>query len=196
MTLANLLPLIEDCRFSAEVNVASARDAFFRALCRHPRVQELQQLLEHRAAAEALVARLVEISSRPIDPQYENPLDSALAAYLTALEDAPYPDLTESGALAISTTAPNCWWAVEASTRLLRRERLRVTSNAVGVGTLTIRPMVEMRAGNLTAPAAASSAPMSGLTNRWELPHNGTAIAKGSRSAGHRRARRPTKKAA
>lgn len=125
MILRDLIPLIEAPLFATQLNLASGSKAFYRNLRDHPLIQDLCKQLGNRDVAEALVGHLHDISVRPIDPRYENPLDAAMAAYLAALEDTHF-EFAVAAASWVSK-AKNCWWAAEASARLRPTEPIFLT---------------------------------------------------------------------
>lgn len=119
MNLQDVIQSVEGHQFAAEVNLASGSDGFYRALRHHDLFRELADHMKEPAVPEMILRRLLELSRRPIQLQYENPFDAAMTTYLTALE-AERPTLAGVAAEAVSR-APNCWWAMEASARLLAR---------------------------------------------------------------------------
>jgi hypothetical protein len=125
MTLRDLIPQIEAPFFAAQVNVSSGSKAFYRNLRRHPLFQDLCKLSAKPDSAKTILGHIADISKTPVDPRYENPLDAALAAYLTALEDT-QSELASSAARLVAD-AKNCWWAAEASTRLRPIEPVLIT---------------------------------------------------------------------
>ena len=145
MSLQELLHAIEGHQFAAELNLASGWDAFNRVLRDHQLFRELVSRLKEPMSREAVVKRLGELAVAPFDLRYENPFDTALTAYLTALSDVERPERLEVSIQAVSS-AMNCWWAKDCSTRLqsrIIRERLlngcRVQSHkfvgqAIGLG--------------------------------------------------------------
>jgi len=104
-----LFEAIESDRFSSIVNVASDFRQFIRALMATP---EVRQLFDAKSVPEAVwrvFERALELVGRNIDPEYENPWDAALAAYLLFLMAG---DVTlGSVAAAAVLKCPNCWWS-------------------------------------------------------------------------------------
>jgi hypothetical protein len=123
MNLKGVMQAIEGHQFAAEVNLASGSFAFYRSLKNHRLFLELAGLVKESGAREAIAARLVELSSKQIELQYENPFDAAMTAYLTVLDEADNLETLAGAAEAVSK-APNCWWAAEASTRLMSKVNL------------------------------------------------------------------------
>lgn len=114
MTLQNVMETIEGHQFAAEVNLAAGFDAFHRGLQNHSLFGELADLIKDPGALKTVLVRLIELSRKPIRMQYENPFDSAMAAYLMAV-DGVDPEVAAVAAEAVSK-APNCWWASQVST--------------------------------------------------------------------------------
>ena len=117
MTLDEVISAIEDSQFAAESNLASGSKTFHLNLRRHRMVSELAKHMKEPLVAEAILKRVVELAGKPVQPLFENPFDTALTAYLTALE-IQSPELLRHAAEAVVNT-PNCWWAAEMSLRLL-----------------------------------------------------------------------------
>lgn len=100
---------LEGDRFSAEVNVASSMTAFIRAVERHPEFGALLRAIrERKISAMAVCKRIETLSHNQVDPEFENPHDVAIAAYLLALhrENAPIVHL----ACVHAAAAPQTWW--------------------------------------------------------------------------------------
>lgn len=119
MTAEEVMGLIEGQEFAAEANVASGSRAFYGGLRGHPLLTSLLEQMRQPCVPERILNRILELSSRQVHPSIENPFDTALTAYLTALE-LQNSELTGRAAEAISK-APNCWWAAEMSSRILAR---------------------------------------------------------------------------
>lgn len=119
MTLEQAMCVIEGHEFAAEANLASGSKAFYSGLRKHPAFRELLGHIREPNAPETMLRRSVELASRPVDRSIENPFDTALTAYLTAL-DLQNSELIGRAAEAVSK-ATNCWWAAEISSRILAR---------------------------------------------------------------------------
>jgi len=111
---------IEDHRFSAEVNLAAGSKAFSRILQNHEMFRALLELAKEPGAVETIAKRVIDLSGRQVDPQYENVFDAALSAYLTALRDTAKPELIAEASSA-AAAARNCWWTPGLSRELLVR---------------------------------------------------------------------------
>jgi hypothetical protein len=114
-----VLRTIEGHRFAAEINLASGSRAFHSGLRSNGIFQALMEYMKEPNAPQTVLKRIIELAARPVQLPFENPFDTALAAYLTAL-DLTSPELVKHGAEAVSK-AENCWWATEMSLRLLAR---------------------------------------------------------------------------
>jgi hypothetical protein len=119
MSLKEIMDTLEGHRFAAEANLASGSQAFHNALRSHSIVSELTEHMKEPKVAEMIFKRIVELANKPAPAGFENLFDTALAAYLTAL-DLSDSELLRQAAEAVSK-APQCWWATEMSSRLLAR---------------------------------------------------------------------------
>ncbi len=121
MNLEELMGTIEDHRFAAEANLAIGSRAFHSGIRTHCVIHQLLEHMKEPNVPEIILKRTVELAKRPVPTPFENPFDTALAAYLTAL-DLNSPELLRHAAEAVSK-APNCWWATEMSLRFLARSQ-------------------------------------------------------------------------
>ena len=119
MSLQDVMLKVEDHQFAAEMNLASGSVTFYNSLRNHWVFRELAEQMKGPNVPEAVLRRLIELSNRSVQPQFENPFDVALTTYLTML-DLYNPELVRRGAEVVSQ-APNCWWATEMALRLLAR---------------------------------------------------------------------------
>jgi hypothetical protein len=123
MTLQEVMSLIESQHFAAEVNMAASSNMFDRGLRNHHLFRDLAEHMKKGREREEVFRRVLDLSRRPIQSEFENPFDAALAAYLIAL------DTEDPGMAAIAAEtvwkAPNCWWAAEHSARLLAEAKER-----------------------------------------------------------------------
>lgn len=104
-----LLREIEGHPFSARVNVASGFPIFIQGLLLEDSVTELISESADREVALRVLRRVVSLSLMATDPQYENPFDASLAAYLWVLFSR-HRDLARIGAESI-LRSPNLWWS-------------------------------------------------------------------------------------
>jgi hypothetical protein len=100
---------IESDRFAALVNVASNLKTFLRALDAQPEVRQPAAAMGSAEVRSSVLGRVIELTERATDPNYEHPGDSALAAYLWLLGKIA-PELA-SVAVAKVEECPRCWWA-------------------------------------------------------------------------------------
>ena len=121
MTVEEMFSAVEDHGFAAEANLASGSKAFHSGLRNHRVFRDLMELMKEPNTPQEVLKRIVQLASRPVQMRFENPYDTALTTYLTAL-DLKSPELVERGAEAVSR-APNCWWGREMSLRVLERAR-------------------------------------------------------------------------
>jgi hypothetical protein len=119
MSPREMMETIEGPQFAAEVNLAAGFEAFHRSIQSHSLFRDLAGLMkDHPAVFKTVLVRLNDLSRKPIRMQYENPYDSAMAAYLMAA-DGVDPEVAAVAAEAVSK-APNCWWASQVSSGIAR----------------------------------------------------------------------------
>jgi hypothetical protein len=102
MSLQNVMETIEGHQFAAEVNLAAGFDAFHRGIENHSLFRDLAVLIKDPGVLKTVLVRLIELSRKPIRTQYENPFDSAMAAYLVAV-DAVDPEVAAAACPARSS---------------------------------------------------------------------------------------------
>ncbi len=109
---------IESEEFTAMLNVASTSKAYLTGLNEQPAFKELTQLLRDSFAdVNEVVRRIRALATVEIDPHYENPYDSALAAYVWALA-VTRPNIARVAAVA-AVSARQTWWGREVATQVL-----------------------------------------------------------------------------
>ena len=123
MTLQDVMETIEGHRFAAEVNLAAGFEAFSGGIQNHLLFRDLADRMKDQSVLKIALRRLSELARKPIRMQYENPSDSAMAAYLMAVQRVD-PEVAAVAAEAISKT-PNCWWASQVSSRIAASASLR-----------------------------------------------------------------------
>jgi hypothetical protein len=108
---------IESREYATAVNLASDYKQFLRAMRVNTQCQFLLRLTsispENR---NAVLTRLNELCQRPIDEEFENPWDAALATYLWVLSNI---DLHLT-AVAVNRvlSCRNCWWSKKLAEQL------------------------------------------------------------------------------
>lgn len=129
---------IESHRFAALVNVASNLKTFLRALDAQPEVRQLAAAMTSAEVRAAVLARVVELTGKESDPGYENPWDSALAAYLWLLSR------TDPAAVAVAAAriraCSRCWWANKVMEKAPAVATPPPNGAAAGSGTDTTAP--------------------------------------------------------
>ena len=122
---------IESPTFAARFCIASGKKVFLAALASDATVNKLAGRLRARPRLiDKVLKRIRELARQQVDTRYENPLDTALAAYLWCL------DQVDRGVARIGAEfvlgAPQIWWARELSNVVLQPgSRSSVTANAV-----------------------------------------------------------------
>lgn len=118
MSLTALLTKIEEVDFAACTRTASTVADFVSTVRAQQHFAALVQLLrKERAVAVALLGRIRAIVYKTIDLRYENPFDTALAAYLIAIEQA-VPHLAGLAAELVMT-AKQTWLSSQIGRSLL-----------------------------------------------------------------------------
>jgi len=117
---------IEAPELSARLNVASDFRTFLRAAQQEEALRILLEGLNSKENLAKVILRVVELSQKETDPNYENPWDTALAVFLWAVNQK-YPDLATALAK-IVMRAPECWWVWKMA-RIVGLEK-QVYSNA------------------------------------------------------------------
>ena len=106
------LAVVESHAFSAEANIASDRTIFLAVLRTMAAVQvlasELVRVQTHRV--EELSLRCRQLIVAPVDLQYENPGDVAVATYLWLLSQAALGS-AQTLSQDVTNVPRNWWWA-------------------------------------------------------------------------------------
>lgn len=129
--LQNIFAEIESHSFSAQVNVASNYKTFCRALGSQPEIQKLAPLMKSNEYQQLIFQRVLELSGRPFDQEFENPWDSALAAYVWLL--APTDQALAKMAAARILECHGCWWAKKGAEEVLKFSSIPSSSGSVGI---------------------------------------------------------------
>jgi hypothetical protein len=108
-SLNKLFAEIESTETAVRTGVVSGYRLFLSALDSLPAVRELKELCKKEEAAVKVLQRVLRISEYSIDTRFENPLDTAIAAYLYILGGT-NPRLARIATVAVQR-AVNCWWA-------------------------------------------------------------------------------------
>jgi hypothetical protein len=133
-----LFSAIESHRFSALVNVASNLKTFLRALDAQPEVRSLAGAMASPEVRSAVLARVAELAAKDFDQGYENPWDSALAAYLWLLSTAD-PEMAAAAAARIRACS-RCWWANKVAEKAQPATTPPTNGPPAGSGTGTTTP--------------------------------------------------------
>ena len=124
--LQNIFAEIESHGFSAQVNVASNYKTFCRALGGQPEVQRLAALMKLNENQQLVFQRVLELSARPSDQEFENPWDSALAAYIWLLASTDQALAKMAAAKIIESHG--YWWAKKVADEVLKSSSISSTS--------------------------------------------------------------------
>ncbi len=180
MNWQDALEEIRSVEFDVSLNVVSGTNSYFRAVAQHPAVQEAyRQMFESGDVREEVIGLIYDLAGEPVDPQFENPNDTALAVLLW-LTNFTAPDVVESAATRVDQT-PYCWYAKKLAQRILNPspsltanypispepESLRKTGSSSGstrsLITLALAPSREFQANR---PQTRSSA----ADTTWPIP--------------------------
>jgi hypothetical protein len=173
MTISEAMNEIESYEFAARLNVASDLRTFLRAAQTEPSVNDLLQELDSPEKRLAVLSKVFELSQRQIDLSYENPWDSSLAIYVWSMS---LKDLGLAKAAAeTAIQAPQCWWAVKLSRKILLTQESPMPS----ASSSTMEPTVQITAGPAlqtfaSAPTGISHVPHSQFPRpvmRLKRPH-------------------------
>jgi hypothetical protein len=114
MTTEDAINDIESLDFAVRLNLASGLKRFIQLLRNEPSVKLLINVINKDTSLKtAVLKRVKDLSGRDFDERYENPSDTAVAAYvwLLGLMD---PEAWKSAA-AIAASMPQTWWARKTS---------------------------------------------------------------------------------
>ena len=111
MKLDKIIFQIESVEYSLEIGLCGSRSKLRDAVINRACVSKLIDMLKSSdVVAERIAGRAIRISNLPIDKDYQNPHDIALATYLIALYET-HPVLARSCATVVGL-APNLWWSI------------------------------------------------------------------------------------
>jgi hypothetical protein len=114
-----LSEMIEGAEFRFHVNMASGFKMFERLVEQQAVFSDLVEFATTGEGAEEIEAHIEVLMSDEADPQYENPHDAGIAAYLLALDRAGYRVNTVLAENIGSTQ--NFWWGRKVAARILAR---------------------------------------------------------------------------
>ena len=104
--------------FDVSLNVVSSTNGYFRAVSQHPAVKEAYRLmLESGELYEDTLCHIYTLANMEVEPQFENPNDTALAVLLW-LTNFAFPDNAQLAAT-YANQAPHCWHAKKLAQRIL-----------------------------------------------------------------------------
>lgn len=116
--ISELLGRLESHEFAVHVKAASGYRIAWRLVERHPYVRDLVKSLQNNPEfMSELVAQVMKLSARPVDPRYESPYDAMFLAILYTVREAA-PKALELLSAHISR-APQLSWARRAALDLL-----------------------------------------------------------------------------
>jgi hypothetical protein len=115
--LHELFVRIESVPFSARLGVLSGFESFLRALPSIPDIHDLVGAISVPEGKNALLNRILELAEQKVAPDYENPWDIPLAAYLWTLFQVD-AELAPMAAAAV-LKAQDCWWAKKLAQNIL-----------------------------------------------------------------------------
>lgn len=136
MTFEEAIQDIKSHDFAARVNIASDFRTFLSLVENQEPFQSMVREMSSEINHRRILLEVLKISRQQVDSRYENPWDSAIAAFLEALRLKSH----ELALLAaeIAAQAPQCWWARKVadvvlegrimwSTQAPKKERVQVS---------------------------------------------------------------------
>jgi hypothetical protein len=109
MNATEAMERIEGHAFAAMVNLASDFPTFLRILTSQPEVRVLADEMKSDRVMTDVFSRVREIAASPVEEGYEDPADSALAAYLWLLSTRDGDCSTKAAETVLE--CKQCWWA-------------------------------------------------------------------------------------
>lgn len=124
-SLGDLFRDIESHEFAVELGIASTRELYRELLASHPHVLELiEAMAARRQVGAEILERINSISAIEHDPNYANPYDAALAAYLWCLNShwVSSPEVARFAANQV-LKVNDLWWSRALAIEVLTGER-------------------------------------------------------------------------
>jgi hypothetical protein len=128
MPVNELFEQIESAAFAARANIANTFRSFIRALAIDSAQRGLYLLASEAANAEHVFSRVENLLRHDSELTFENPHDTALAAYLHILFYA-RSELTLQAAKLIAD-APRLWWAEMVARIILQNQQMIALSSS------------------------------------------------------------------
>jgi hypothetical protein len=165
MTLDQIRTLIESESLATETGVASGYRSFEGALDTSAAFQQLLGFIDADQGNVEKIVRLVQmLSEQRVDYRYENPNDTALAAYVRAIKlVAPK---NAQVAASFSITASNTWWA-----RKIAEQVLSEPAEPTQLSNLTVSGWVNFNEIKVPVFQTSSNALQTSLISNF-LGHN------------------------
>jgi len=124
---------IESHEFSARLGLASSLNLFLSILRSESSYKELlEHIAKQKWILEALLKRIKLLSAIEHDPEYQNPHDTSMAAYLWALHDVGSAYVRIAADILVSTR--DVWWTAKSLEFVL--EKRKPGSDTYSVATL------------------------------------------------------------
>lgn len=112
MEIRQAIRAIENPNFPTQFSLVSGIQLLLKLFSEDEAVKTLtQELAANDRVGELILRRIVVLSRKNFDLNYENPWDTALAAYIHILDKAKHPAAREADT--IIGTIPNCFWAFQ-----------------------------------------------------------------------------------
>jgi hypothetical protein len=118
--IQEIMTKIESVEFSAVLGIASSFNVFSRMLYKQVPVKILMKKLQENTheIGWQVFQRIVELSQKEIDSRYENPWDTAIAAYLSTLSLINLELAQVASGFILE--AKNCWWSTKLAKYLMQ----------------------------------------------------------------------------
>ncbi len=151
MSFEEAIREVESFEFSARVNIASDFRTFLRAVSEQPAFHALFAELGRLDNGLRLITHVIEIARRPVNPDYENPWDTALTVFLWLISQRA-PSFADLAAEAVSQ-AQQCWWATLLSQHMLKSKPI---GSEISYGDYTSSYITEQPRANVVTVGAGS----------------------------------------
>lgn len=122
--LEHIMQEIEGAEFRFVANLAGGIRAFKEIVREQKTFESLQEYVGSNAdCGQEVLARIYTLASLETDPQYEHPYDTAMAAYLFALEIT--GSQYSAQAADVLTSVSTLWWAAKIADQVLANNEQR-----------------------------------------------------------------------
>lgn len=132
----SIAPEIESSDFRFQVNQAAGLEAFSRLVHEHKAFKNLREFAKNADGQAYVLDRIDYLSRISTDARYKHPFDTALAAYLMALDSVSARSLHLATLLVAQL--PRLWWSGQIARAILVRDAHKDTTMDVVEGVISI----------------------------------------------------------